>query len=46
MGSLDKSGHEKSKSKVSLSPANKIKVNERIQMKKSQSNIATQENKN
>lgn len=43
---LERSGHEKTKSKASLSPANKIKVNEKIQMKKSQSNIAAQQNKN
>jgi hypothetical protein len=40
-GELDKSGHAKNRSQTTLSPANKekIKISERVQMKKSQTNL-------
>jgi hypothetical protein len=39
---LDRSGHAKNRSQTTLSPANKdkIKISERVQMKKSQTNLA------
>jgi hypothetical protein len=41
-GELDRSGHAKNRSQTTLSPANKdkIKISERVQMKKSQTNLA------